>query len=153
AVEAAQDAHAAIFAIYYKSEEENKTTPNQGHRNGGGGFPGGGGGGGYPGGGGGYPGGGGQGRRGGGQNPSEQPHEDGKINLEHICSQTGGYMIEGKRDKADESYNKLIALIKNQYSLTFVPTKDAADSAFQHLTLTTEKKNVYPLVQEGYTAQ
>lgn len=96
------------------------------------------------------PGGGGGGRR-GGQNPSEQPHEDGKTNLEHICSQTGGYMIEGKRDKADEAYNKLIALLKNQYTLTFVPTKDAADSAFQHLTLTTEKKNVYPLVQEGYT--
>jgi VWFA-related protein len=153
AVEAAQDAHASIFAIYYKSEEQNTQNPNNGHRSGGG-FPGSGTGGGYPGGGGGYPGsGGGQGRRGGGQNPSEQPHEDGKSNLEHICSQTGGYMIEGKRDKADEAYNKLIALLKNQYTLTFVPTKDAADSAFQHLTLTTEKKNVYPLVQEGYTAQ
>lgn len=152
AVEAAQDAHAAIFAIYYKSEEQTTPRQNDGHGNRGGGFPGSGGGG-FPGGGGGYPGGGGQGRHGGGQNPSEQPHEDGKINLEHICSQTGGYMVEGKRDKADEAYAKLVALLKNQYSLTFVPTKDAADSAFQHLTLTTEKKNVYPLIQEGYTAQ
>jgi VWFA-related protein len=151
AVAAAQDAHASIFAIYYKSEEQN-ANPNQnsGHRNGGG-FPGGGTGGGYPGGGGGMPGGG--GGRHGGQNPSDQPHEDGKTNLEHICSQTGGYMIEGKRDKGDEAYAKLSALLKNQYTITFVPTKDAADSAFQHLTLTTEKKNVYPLVQEGYTAQ
>jgi hypothetical protein len=150
-VAAAQDAHASIFAIYYKSEEQN-ANPNQnsGHRNGGG-FPGGGTGGGYPGGGGGMPGGG--GGRHGGQNPSDQPHEDGKTNLEHICSQTGGYMIEGKRDKGDEAYAKLSALLKNQYTITFVPTKDAADSAFQHLTLTTEKKNVYPLVQEGYTAQ
>jgi VWFA-related protein len=155
AVAAAQDAHASIFAIYYKSEEQN-ANPNQnsGHRSGGGGFPGGGGtGGGYPGGGGGMPGGGGGGGRHGGQNPSDQPHEDGKTNLEHICSQTGGYMIEGKRDKGDEAYAKLAALLKNQYTITFVPTKDAADSAFQHLTLTTEKKNVYPLVQEGYSAQ
>jgi hypothetical protein len=108
--------------------------------------------GGYPGGGGGYPGGGG-GQRRGGQNPSEQPHEDGKANLEHICTATGGYMVEGKRDKADEAFNKIVDLLKNQYTLTFVPTKEAADSDFQRLSLTTEKKGVYPLIQQGYSAQ
>ncbi len=54
AVEAAQDAHAAIFAIYYKSEEENQTDPEpgpsqwrrrlSGRWRTGGGYPGGGGG-------------------------------------------------------------------------------------------------------------
>ena len=151
AIEAAQNAHTAIFAIYYKSEEEVQRNPNQNNRRGGqmpgSTYPSGG----YPGGGGGYPGGGGQRR--GGQNPSEQPHEDGKANLEHICTATGGYMVEGKRDKADEAFNKIVDLLKNQYTLTFVPTKEAADSDFQRLSLTTEKKGVYPLIQQGYMAQ
>lgn len=142
AVAAAQDAHTAIFAIYYPSQEEPQRNPNQNgsHRTSVGGFPGGGSE--YPG----------AGRR-GSESPSSQPHEDGKVNLEHICSATGGYMIEGKRDKSDEAYNKLIALLHNQYTLTFVPTKDAADSQFQRISLTTTKKGVYPLVQEGYTPQ
>jgi VWFA-related protein len=152
AIEAAQNAHTAIFAIYYKSEEEVQRNPNQNNRHGGqmpgSTYPDGG----YPGGGGGYPGGGG-GQRRGGQNPSEQPHEDGKANLEHICTATGGYMVEGKRDKADEAFNKIVDLLKNQYTLTFVPTKEAADSDFQRLSLTTEKKGVYPLIQQGYSAQ
>jgi VWFA-related protein len=150
AIEAAQAAHMAIFGIYYKSEEQKQQNPNQNNRRTGGGFPGGGGG--YPGGGGGYPGGGGGGRR-GGQNPTEQPHEDGRQNLIHICDATGGYMVEGKRDKGDDAYNKITDLLKNQYSLTFVPTKAAQDSDFQRITLTTEKKNVFPKVQEGYTPQ
>lgn len=143
AIEAAQNTHTAIFAIYYKAEEE-EARPNQnnGRRGGqGGGFPGGG----YPGGGGGYPGG---GRR-GGQQPSEQPHVDGRANLIRLCSATGGYMVEGKRDKADEAYGKEEGLIKNEYTLTFVPSKDASASDYQRLTLTTEKKGVFPLVQQG----
>jgi VWFA-related protein len=145
AIQAAQSAHVAIFAIYYKSEEQQQN-PNQNNRHGGmgGNFPGGGTGGGYPGGGG--------GRR-GGENPTEQPHEDGRQNLIHICNATGGYMVEGKRDKGDEAYNKLAALLKSQYTLTFVPSKAAQDSDFQRISLTTEKKGVYPLVQEGYTPQ
>lgn len=143
AVAAAQDAHTAIFAIYYPSQEEPQHNPNQGsggHRTSIGGMPGGGSE--YPG----------AGRR-GEQAPSSQAREDGKVNLEHMCSATGGYMIEGKRDKSDDAYNKLIALLHNQYTLTFVPTKDAADSQFQRISLTTLKKGVYPLVQEGYTPQ
>jgi VWFA-related protein len=146
AIEAAQAAHVAIFAIYFKSEEQQQQNPNQNNRRGGmgGNFPGGGTGGGYPGGG---------GRR-GGQNPTEeQPHEDGRQNLIHMCDATGGYMVEGKRDKGDESYNKIADLLKNQYSLTFVPTKAAQDSDFQRISLTTEKKGVYAKVQEGYTPQ
>lgn len=152
AVEAAQAAHTAIFAIYYKGEEERQNNPNQNRRSGpgGGGYPGGGGG--YPGGGGGYPGGGGGGRRGGGQTPSE-PHADGKPTLEHICSATGGYMVEGRKDKADEAYAKLTALLKSQYTLSYTPDKDAAESVSHHITLTPKKNNVWALVQEDYSTQ
>jgi hypothetical protein len=117
---------------------------------GGGGYPGGGGG--YPGGGGGYPGGGGGGRR-GGQTPSLEPHVDGKEILEHICSATGGYMVEGKKDKADDSYNKISALLKTQYTLSYTPDKDAADSVSHHLTLTSKKNDVWAVVQQDYSTQ
>jgi VWFA-related protein len=149
ALEAAQAAHAAIFAIYFKSEEERTNNPNQGQNRRGGV-----GGGGYPGGGGGYPGGGGGGRRGGGQAPSEGPHIDGKEIFEHMCSATGGYMIEGKKDKADEAYNKLTALLKNQYTVTYTPDKDASESVSHHLSLTSKKGDIWTLVQQDYsTAQ
>jgi VWFA-related protein len=152
AIEAAQAAHAQIFAIYYKGEEERtNTNPGNNRRGGtgGGGYPGGGGG--YPGGGGGYPGGGGGGQRGGRQSPSEAPHIDGKPILEHICSATGGYMVEGKKDKADESYAKLQALLKNQYTLTYTPDKDASESVSHHLSLTSKKNEVWALVQQDYS--
>lgn len=149
AVQAAQTSHTAIFAIYYPSETPRQTQQrdDRGGRRGPG-FPGGGSE--YPGTGGG--GGGGQGRR-GGEQPREAPHPDGKANLEHLCSATGGYMVEGKHDKADEAFNKIANLLKNQYTLTFVPTQEAAASAFQRISLTTEKKNVWPLVQQGYSEQ
>ncbi|MGB7353596.1 MAG: VWA domain-containing protein, partial [Acidobacteriaceae bacterium] len=156
AEEAAQNAHAQIFAIYYKSEEEqqnpNRNTNRRGGM-GGGGYPGGGGGypgggGGYPGGGGGYPGGGGGGRR-GGQEPSSEPHIDGKKIMENLCSATGGYMIEGRRDHADEAYTKIAALLKYQYTLTYTP--DTTDTVSHHLSLTSKKKNTWAIVQQGYT--
>jgi VWFA-related protein len=154
ALEAAQAAHAAIFAIYFKGEEERQNNnPNQGRRGGmGGSYPGGGGG--YPGGGGGYPGGGGGGRRGGSQTPSEGPHIDGKEILEHMCNATGGYMVEGRKDKADEAYGKIIALLKNQYTLKYTPDKDASESVSHHLTLTSKKNDIWAIVQQDYsTAQ
>jgi VWFA-related protein len=152
-IEAAQAANVSIFAIYFKGEEERtNTNPGTNRRGGmgGGGIPGGGG---YPGGGGGYPGGGGGGgRRGGGQNPSEGPHIDGKEILEKLCGATGGYMVEGKKDKADDGFGKLGALLKNQYTLSYTPDKDASDSVSHHLTLTSKKNEVWTLVQQDYTA-
>ena len=59
-----------------------------------------------------------------------QPHADGKPILEHLCSATGGYMVEGKKDKADESFAKLTALLKNQYTLSWTPDKDAVGFRF-----------------------
>lgn len=155
AEEAAQNAHAQVFAIYYKSEEQ-QTNPNRGMNRrggmGGGGYPGGGGGypGGYPGGGGGYPGGGGGGRNGGGgQAPSSEPHVDGMKNLEHICNATGGYMIEGRRDHADEAFAKIAALLKYQYTLTYTP--DTTDTVSHHLSLTSKKNDIWAIAQQDYT--
>ena len=153
AVEAAQAAHAAIFAVYYKGEEERQMSPSQGRHGGtGGSYPGGGGG--YPGGGGGYPGGGGGRRGGGGQQPSEGPHIDGKEILEHMCNATGGYMVEARKDKADEAFTRLTALLKNQYTLRYTPDKDASESVSHHLTLTSKKNDIWAIVQQDYsTAQ
>jgi VWFA-related protein len=151
AIEAAQAAHTAIFAIYFKGEEERTSNPNQGTGRrggiGGGGIPGGGGG--YPGGGGGYPGG---GRR-GGQTPQEGPHIDGKEILEHLCNATGGYMVEAKKDKADEAYGRIEALLKNQYTLSYAPDKDASQSASHHLSLTSKKGDIWTIVQQDYSTQ
>jgi VWFA-related protein len=149
AEQAAQDAHAQIFAIYYKGEEEQQKQPDRGlNRRGGMGGPGGypGGGGGYPGGGGGYPGGGGQR---GGQAPPSEPQVDGRKILEDMCNATGGYMLEGRRDKADEAYNRLAALLKYQYTLTYTP--DTTDTVSHHLSLTSKKKNTWAIVQQNYT--
>ena len=153
AEEAAQDAHAQIFAIYYKGEEEQQNQNRGLNRRGGmggGGYPGGGGGypGGYPGGGGGYPGGGGGGRR-GGEEPSSAPHIDGKKIMEDMCNATGGYMIEGRRDHADEAYTKLTGLLKYQYMLTYTP--DTTDTVSHHLSLTSKKKDTWSIVQQNYT--
>lgn len=157
AIDAAQDARTMIFAIYYKPEEERtNTNPGSNRRGGmgGPGFPGGGGGypgGGYPGGGGGYPGGG--GRRGGGQPSPSQPQVDGKSILEHICSATGGYMVEGRKDHADDAFQKIAALLKNQYAITYVPTADASQSPDHHITLTSKKNDVWALIQSDYSTR
>jgi VWFA-related protein len=155
AIEAAQAARTMIFAIYYKPEEEQQN-PNRGQNRHSGvsgpGFPGGGGGG-YPGGGGGYPGGG--GRRGGGeQAPPSQPRVDGKAILEHLCSATGGYMVEGRKDKADEAFAKISALLKYQYALTWTPSADAGNTNLHHITLSvSKKKDVWALAQEDFSTK
>jgi VWFA-related protein len=159
AIQAAQDANTTIFAIYFKPEEQNtNNNQNQNRRGGmgGPGFPGGGGGypgggGGYPGGGGGYPGGGGGGRRGGGPTQPSQPRVNGVDILEHICSATGGYMVEGKKDKADEAFAKISALLKNQYAVTWVPNAAAAQFSSHHITLTPKKSDVWTIVQSDFS--
>ncbi|HEX4039996.1 MAG TPA: VWA domain-containing protein [Acidobacteriaceae bacterium] len=162
AIEAAQDSHTMIFAIYYKPEEAQSNANRDMNRRGGtggGGYPGGGGGypgggGGYPGGGGGYPGGGGGGggrRGGGGQTPRSEPTVDGRAILEHLCSATGGYMIEGRKDKADDAFQKISALIKDQYAITWTPTPDASQSPAHHITLNTKKSEVWAIVQTDFS--
>lgn len=154
AIDAAQATRTAVFAIYFKPEEAQQNRSRDTNRRGGAsgpGFPGGGGG--YPGGGGGYPGGGG-GRRGGGggQTPSE-PQVDGKAILEHLCSATGGYMVEGRKDKADDAFAKISALLKNQYAITWTPGTEVGDTDLHHITLTTKKNDVWAIVQEDYSTK
>lgn len=141
AIAAAQNANAAVFAIYFRSEEAPSGNPDRGtgHR-GGMGYPGGG----YPGTGG-YPGGGRQ-QRG---PEAEHPHLDGKAILEQICSATGGYMVEGKRDKADQSYDKLLDLLQHSYLITWKPDQKTADLAYHRLALNSTKKNVWAIMQTG----
>ncbi len=153
AIQAAQSADTTIFAIYFKPEEQQAQPSRDTNRRGGMGGPGfPGGGGGYPGGGGGgYPGGGGGGRRGGGQPSPSAPHIDGREILEHICSATGGYMVEGRKDKADEAYAKISALLKYQYAITWVPNAAAAQFPSHHITLTSKKNDVWALVQSDFS--
>lgn len=144
AISAAQNANTAIFAIYFKGEEAPSSNPEHGMgHHGGMGYPGGG----YPGTGG-YPGGGGGHQR---QPEGERPHVDGKKILEQLCNATGGYMVEGKRDKADEAYDKLLALIQHSYLITWKPDAKTADLAYHRLALTTDKKNVWAIMQTGLT--
>jgi VWFA-related protein len=145
AIAAAQNANAAIFAIYFRGEEQQQRSPDRGMGRPGVGYPGS-----YPGGG--YPGGRGNpgsGRRGGEQ--PERPHVDGKHILEQICNATGGYMVEGSRDKADKSYDKLLALLQHSYLITWKPGDKTADLAYHRLSLNTDKKNVWAIMQTGLT--
>jgi VWFA-related protein len=147
AISAAQNANAAIFAIYFKSEEYPGSNPERGMgHHGGMGNPGGG----YPGGGGGWPGGGGGGGR-HGQPQGERPHVDGKRILEQLCNATGGYMVEGKRDKADQAYDKIVALLQHPYLIVWKPDAKTADLTYHRLALNTDKKNVWAIMQTGLT--
>ncbi len=61
-------------------------------------------------------------------------------------------MVEGRRDKADDAYNKIAALLKYQYTLTYAPDQAASQSKTHHLTMTTGKKDdVWAIVQQDYT--
>jgi hypothetical protein len=95
AVDAAEKANVAVYAVYFKGEQEHHDSGNgQGGHHGGGG--------GYPGGGGGYPGGG--GRRGGqgGQGPrgSSEPHLDGKRFWSRLPPGPVGYSSRPRRRTA-----------------------------------------------------
>src|SRR5579863_3216781 len=117
AIEAAQRANTAVYAIYFKGEEPNNGYPGMGggHRHGGigGGWPGGGGGG-YPGG------------SGGGQRPQSQARVDGKKILQQLCSETGGSMFEAKKQKVDDVYTAIAEELRSQYILAFTPGKSIA---------------------------
>ncbi len=155
AIAAAQNANAAIFAIYFRGQAATPKNPRRGMNQPpsypGGGYPGGGyPGRGYPGGG--YPG----GNNPGGNNPQtgpqpERPHVDGKRILEQICNATGGYMVEGKRDKADQAYDRLNALLQHPYVIAWRPDAKTAGLAYHRLSLTTDRKNVWAIIQTGLT--
>jgi VWFA-related protein len=146
AIDAADKAGLAVYAIYFKGEQEH---------GGGGGFPGGGGrhggmgGGGYPGGGGGYPGGGGGGRRGG----SEEPSVDGKKIMEKIATRTGGRFFEAKKkENLDEYYSQIAEELRGQYLLTYTPDLVDKEGGFHKISLKANKDDLTVVTREGYYA-
>lgn len=162
AVAAAQSAHAAIFAVYIRAAQPRSHRERAAGNPGGVGYPGGG----YPGGG--YPGGGYPGRRypggypggptgpTGGQAPRQEPPErapgvDGRKILEQICNATGGYMVEARPDKADKAYDKIVALLQHPYRITWKPDAKTANISYHRLSLSTDKKNVWAIMQTGLT--
>jgi VWFA-related protein len=139
AVDAAEKANVAVYAIYMKAEQER-----------GGGIPGLGGGhhggGGYPGGGGGYPGG---GKSGGGKEPAI----DGKKILEKIATRTGGRCFEAKKkDNLEEIYGQIAEELRGQYQLTYTPDQADKDGGFHKIALKANKDDWTVVTREGYFA-
>jgi VWFA-related protein len=146
AVDAADRAGVAIYAIYFKGEQE-----RQGGNPGmGGGRRGGMGGGGYPGSGGGWPGGGGGGRRGGG---SSETAVDGKKIMEKIAQRTGGRYFEAKKkDNLEEIYGQIAEELRGQYLLTYTPDKVDKDGGYHKIALKGNKDDLTVVTREGYYA-
>lgn len=155
AIEAAQRANTAVYAIYSKGPERSSNNENNGYpgsRRGGtgGGWPGGGYPGGGPGSGGSWPGGGGSGGR-RSSRPTEGSRIDGRKVLEQICSETGGYMFEANKKKSvDQDYSSITDELHAQYVLSYSPDKQSAYSGYHKVVLTTKKKNLYVQTRQGY---
>jgi len=150
AVDAADRAGVAVYAIYFKGEQERSgggfPGSNGGHR-GGLSWPGGGGG--NPGGGGGYPGGGG-GRGGGSQ---KEPGVDGKKVLEKIATRTGGRCFEAKKkDNLEEIYGQIAEELRGQYLLTYTPDLVDKEGGFHKIALKASKSDLTVVTREGYYA-
>jgi VWFA-related protein len=153
AVDAAEKANVAIYAVYFKGEESRGSSgygPSGGHH--GGGYPGGGGG--YPGGGGGYPGGGPR----GGQRPggSNEAHVDGKKVLEQLAARTGGVFFEAKKkDSFDEVYAQIGEELHAQYLLTYTPDKKSQGDSdgFHKVALKAKDDKLDVTTREGYFSQ
>jgi VWFA-related protein len=147
AVDAADRAGVAVYAIYFKGGQERSKSlglPGGGH-GGGLGWPGGGG---YPGGGGGYPGGG--GGRGGGES---KPQVDGKKVLDKIAARTGGRSFEAKKkENLEEIYSQIAEELRGQYLLTYTPDAVDNEGGFHKIALKPKKDNLTVVTREGYYA-
>jgi VWFA-related protein len=140
AIEATQQANTVIYAIYLKGEElpsENNSQGTGRRRNGGS----------WPGGGGGWPGGGG----GGGRPPQQSSaHVDGRKNLDHISSKTGGHIFEAnKKENLDRAYDDLVEELHSQFLLTYAPDQSGGES-FHQVSLVPKKKDLNVQIQDGY---
>lgn len=140
AIEAAQRADAAVYALYFPG-----TVSSFGR--GGGGYGHGGGmgrGGGWPGGGGGYPG----GHRGG--YPQEQ-RVDGKKVLEKLSTETGGQLFEiSKKLPIEQAYAEAEEELRNQYSLGYTPAPPDTDAGYHRIRLTVDQKDDSVQSRDGY---
>lgn len=147
AIEAAQRANIAVYAIYFKGEQQSGSRSGfPGQRRGRvGGLPGGGGG--YPGSGGSWPGGGGNRP----SRPTEGSRTDGRKILQQICSETGGYLFEvGKKHPVDQIYSAIAAGLRGQYWLSFTPDRKSDYGGFHRIALTGGDKDWFVQVRQGY---
>ncbi|HEY6467877.1 MAG TPA: VWA domain-containing protein [Candidatus Acidoferrales bacterium] len=140
AIEAAQRADAAVYALYFPGTESSFGRGGYGH---GGGM--GRGGGGWPGGG--YPGGGG-GRRGG---YPQEARVDGKKVLEKLTAETGGQLFEiSKKLPIDQAYAEAEEELRNQYSLGYTPSPPDTDAGYRRIKLTVDQKDDSVQARDGY---
>jgi len=149
AIEAAQRANTAVYAIYIKGEDEKEQRKNSagypGQRRGGPGWPGGG----YPGTGPGWPGGGG----GGNPNPSrptEGSRIDGRKILAQICRETGGYLYESdKKNSLDHIFSTLAGELQSQYMIGFTPTTKQ-EGGYHRIVITPKNNDLTVQARQGY---
>lgn len=149
AINAAQTAGVAVYAIYFPGKPQQKALRrnNNQHRRLGlpGTYPGG-----YPGGN--YPGGGWPG--GGGGRSQPPPPQAGKVNgekiLAEICSRTGGEMFSSKRATLKTLLAQIADQMNSAYILAYTRTRASSDSGFHHILLKPKQKNQFVQMTEGY---
>jgi VWFA-related protein len=145
AVEAAQRAGVAVYAIYFKGGRPpmefrpiNRSIGNSGGYPGSypGNYPGG-----YPGGDSGRP----------SPLPSGEHRVDGRKMLQEICQRTGGELFDSRRQALPRIYAALMQQLNHAYTLQYMPTKTAAaDSGFHHIRLSPKQKHLTIQMTEGY---
>ena len=148
AVEAAQRAGVAVYAIYFKGgrppvefRPSNRTNGNRGGYSGNypGGYPGT-----YPGG---YPG-------GGTDNPMPAPsgerRVDGRKMLEDICNRTGGEMFDSRRQGLPRIVARVMQQLNEADMLQYTRTQTATEPGFHHIRLKPKQKDVTIQMTEGY---
>jgi len=148
AIEAAQRANTAVYAIYFKGREASEGSRDHGRQGGGGqrgGIS-------FPGSGGGYPGGsGGQ----GGRQPDSLPSLiDGKKILTRMVEETGGRLFEvGKNQTFADIYAQIAEELRAEYRLGYTPDKDTASDGYHRIIVTLAKvnpKDIYIQTRDGY---
>jgi VWFA-related protein len=150
AIEAAQRANTAVYAIYIKGEDEKEQRKNSGgfpgQRRGGTGWPGSG----QPGSGPGWPGGGGGGRNPNPSRPTEGSRMDGRKILAQICRETGGYLYEsGKKNSLDNIFSTLAGELKSQYMIGFTPTTKQ-EGGYHRIVITPKNSDLTIQARQGY---
>jgi len=134
AIQAAQRADAAVYALYFPGTGSSFGRGGYGH---GGGMGRGGGGGGYPG-----------SHRGG--YPQEE-RADGKKVLEKLSTETGGQLFEiSKKLPIEQAYAEAEEELRNQYSLGYTPAPPDTDAGYHRIKLTVDQKDDSVQARDGY---
>jgi VWFA-related protein len=144
AINAAQTAGVAVYAIYFKGEAPPEKFLHKTAQHPGLGYPGT-----YPGGypgsypGGGYP--------GSTQPPPPEPSRrvDGKRILAEICAKTGGEMFDSKRAALKTLLAQIADQMNNAYILAYNRTA-STDSGFHHIVLKPKQKDQFVQITTGY---